>query len=832
MGIIIERHGLVRATLLGFGMAAVLPTVSWAQSASSPEATTGSQLEAITVTATRRSESLQNVPMSITALSAATLEERGTKNFIDYAGQVPSLAFASTGDGAGTARTISIRGISGDNTTGFYIDDTPVPDSIDPRVVDIQRIEVLRGPQGTLYGARSMGGTVRMITTQPDFDAVSGRVSVNGGKTANAPNPNYGVDGAINIPLIQGTMAMRLAGFVQHDAGWFSRTFLTNPADASRVGATGNPTLAALQAQGLSTSRVNDVGRDNSYGAAGSLAIKASDALLITPRIMFQRSFMNGLPYADNGSYPSPVPSPIPATGVPVNMHPNGYLQQRFFDIPEQSKDSWVLASLSANYEASSFNFVSSTSYFDRTVDETEDQTDFLWQNLEAPFDGLPLGNVNDPNAVPYHAQPIPAHIRELKQIHRFVQEFRITSKGDGPWQYVAGLFYSDTRGRVPYAGYYPPSLAPGISQTGGFVVQGIPGLPVPVNPLNPDEIFGQDYDTKVQEPALYGELSYQFDPAWKLTAGLRAYKVKTQTGGYLEGIAFGGARITDPAVSTTENGVNPKIALNFKPAANQLYYADIARGFRPGGLVPSIPGNSQIDPLGCFAQLSALGYTSASQTKSYKSDHLWTYEVGGKTSWADNRVTVDGAGFYTVWDGIQQLVALPCGFQFRANSGQATIKGFDMEVHARPVSGLDLSAGLSLQHARISKGSPLLPAQSEGSRVYEVPDWTANAAAGYTLPLSSGNSMTGTLMYTYTGNSLSASVDANNPRLRPGYSLLDARLAFDVGDYEFAFVGKNLTNIEANLGDNRSLAAETLGRPRIVVNQPRTLGVEARVKF
>ncbi len=826
MGIIIERHGLVRATLLSIGMAAVLPTVSWAQTANSVEPATGSQLEAITVTATRRSESLQNVPMSITAMSAATLEERGTKNFIDYAGQVPSLAFAGTGDGAGTARTISIRGISGDNTTGFYIDDTPVPDSIDPRVVDIQRIEVLRGPQGTLYGARSMGGTVRMITIQPDFDSVSGRVSVNGGKTSNAPNPNYGIDGAINIPLIQGRMAVRLAGFVQHDAGWFSRTFLTNPADASLVGPTANPSVAALQAQGLPVTRVNDVGRKNSLGAAGSLAIKASDALLITPRIMFQRSFMNGLPYADGGSYP------VPAIPGPVDMHPKGYLQQRFFDVPEQSKDSWVLASLSVNYEASSFDFVSSTAYFDRTVDETEDQTDFLWQNLEAPFEGIPMGDVNDPNAVPYQAQPIRANIRELKQIHRFVQEFRITSRGDGPWQYVAGLFYSDTRGRVPYAGYYPPSLAPGISQTGGFVVQGIPGLPIPVNPLNPDEIFGQDYDTKVQEPAIYGELSYQFTQAWKLTAGLRAYKVKTQTGGYLEGIAFGGARITDPAVSTSENGINPKIALNFKPAENQLYYADIARGFRPGGLVPSIPGNTQIDPLGCFAQLSGLGYTSAAQTKSFKSDHLWTYELGGKTSWADNRVTIDGAGFYTVWDGIQQLVALPCGFQFRANSGQAKIKGFDMEIHARPVSGLDLSAGLSLQHARISKGSPLLPAQSEGSRVYEVPDWTANAAVGYTMPLSAGSSMTGTVMYTYTGDSLSASVDANNPRLRPGYSLVDARLAFDVGDYEFAIVGKNLTNIEANLGDNRSLAAETLGRPRIFINQPRTLGVEARMKF
>jgi iron complex outermembrane receptor protein len=782
----------------------------------------GGQIDEIVVTATRRSESLQDVPMSITALNAATLEERSVKSFIDYAGQVPSLAFADTGDGSGTARTISIRGVSGDNTTGFYIDETPVPDSIDPRVIDIERIEVLRGPQGTLYGARSMGGTVRMITTQPDLNTFSGRVSANGGKTQEASNADYGVDGAVNIPLIQGTMALRAVAFYQHDAGFFKRRFLTNPAEVNSLAPDSNPTTLG----NLPTTTVDDVGRDNSYGAAASLAIKASEGLVITPRVMFQKSDTNGLLYADGGSYP------VPAVVGPVNMHPQGFLQARFFNLPEDSKDSWVLASLGASYDASSFNFVSSTSYFDRTVDETEDETDFLWQALEAPFNGIPLGNVNNPNTPLYHAVPIPSTIRELKQIHRFVQELRVTSRLSGPWQYVAGFFFSDTRGRVPFAGYYPPAIAPGISQTGGFVVQGIPGLPIPVNPLNPDEIFAQDYQTKVSEPALYGELSYAFTEAWKATVGLRAYHVRTETGGFLEGIAFGGPRITDPNTSTTESGVNPKVALEYKLSPDRLLYADAARGFRPGGLVPSIPGNSASDPLGCFAQLQALGYTSAEQTKSYKSDHLWNYEAGAKTAWADNRLTVDGAVFLTKWDQIQQLVALPCGFQFRANSGQAEIKGFDLEIHGRPTANFDLSAGVGFQHARITQASPLLPALQEGARVYEVPDWTGNAAASYTIPLSSESGFIGTATYSYTGDSVSASVDTNHPRLRPGYSLLDARLAYRLRNYEFAFVGKNLTDTEANLGDNRSLAAETVGRPRIVVNAPRMLGVEVRAKF
>jgi iron complex outermembrane receptor protein len=804
----------------------MLSVMSGALVAQSTGQTSSGQIEEVIVTAQRRSENLQDVPLSITALSSTALEERAVKTFFDYAGEVPSLAFGYSGDGSGTARTISIRGISGDNTTGFYIDETPVPDSIDPRVLDVQRIEVLRGPQGTLYGARSMGGTVRLITEQPNLTAFSARISANGGKTAEADAADYGVDGAVSVPLIEGVVALRAVGFYQHDAGFFKRRFLTNPADAASL----PPNATPLTLGGLPTTTVKNVGRVNSYGGALSLAFKASETLTVTPRVMYQKSQANGFLYADGGSYL--VPAPPPGTVVPVDMHPAGYLQARFFDLPESSVDYWTLASVAATYEAGPASFLSSTSYFDRTVDETEDETDFLWANLLAPFDGFPLGNVNNPSAPLYHAVPIASSITELKQIHRFVQEFRVTSKLTGPWQYVAGLFFSDTRGRVPYAGYYPPALAPGISQTGGFVVQGIQGLPIPVNPAIPDEIFAQDYNTKVSEPAIYGELSYALSPQWKGTVGLRGYRIKTETGGYLEGIAFGGPRITDPTTSTTENGVNPKLALEYTFAPGKLAFAQAARGFRPGGLVPSIPGNSASDPLGCFAQLTALGYTSAAQTKSYKSDRLWDYEVGTKTSWAGDRLTVNGSAFVNEWDQIQQLVALACGFQFRANSGKAEVRGFDLEVHARPIANFDASLGVGYQRARITKASPQLPALKEGDRVYEVPDWTGNLSASYTAPLGAERSLVGAVSYSYTGDSVSASVDSNHPRMRPGYSILDLSLAYHIRTWQFAVVGKNLSNNEANLGDNRSLAAETLGRPRIVVNTPRSVGVELRARF
>src|SRR5450755_2537092 len=197
------------AVLLPVALAALIPRPALAQEA----------LQEITVTAERRVEDVQTVPMSITVLDSTELEQRDVQSFIDYATTVPNLGFGYTGVGFSNARTISIRGVAGAGTTGFYLDDTPLPDSIDPRVVDISRIEVLRGPQGTLYGARSEGGTVRLITHQPDVDDFNGRVHAGVSDTWNTVDPNYYGDGAINFPLIKGHLALRIVGLYDSEAG-------------------------------------------------------------------------------------------------------------------------------------------------------------------------------------------------------------------------------------------------------------------------------------------------------------------------------------------------------------------------------------------------------------------------------------------------------------------------------------------------------------------------------------------------------------------------------------------------------------------------------------
>ena len=274
------------------------------------------ELEEITVTAEKRAESQQNVPLSMTTFGTVALQEKAIYNFFDYATKVPNLAFAPTGDGVSTARTISIRGVAGDNVTSYYIDDTPLPDSIDPRILDIDHIEVLRGPQGTLYGARSMGGLVRTVTKDPDLNNFTAVVHGGISDTARTNTDNYVGDAVVNIPLVQDTAALRLSAFYDYEAGYFKRSFCTNPAAAIAL------TCTPLATTGITT--VNNVGATNTSGFAATLTVKVGDSVTITPRFMMQHEGYNGFPMAD---YPTDTANGI---GYPVPAHrgslaePNG----------------------------------------------------------------------------------------------------------------------------------------------------------------------------------------------------------------------------------------------------------------------------------------------------------------------------------------------------------------------------------------------------------------------------------------------------------------------------------------------------------------------------
>ncbi len=522
----------------------------------------------------------------------------------------------------------------------------------------------------------------------------------------------------------------------------------------------------------------------------------------MTPRLLYQKSTYDGFPLVDapQGGGPAGFPAPAVLGPLPA-ITPSDFVQGRFFNTPETGSDEWSLATLTAKYDTGAGRFISSTSYFSRTVFETENMSEWVWQTFLAP--GLPL----------------PGTMSEQKKYDNFVQELRFASEFSGPWQFVSGLYFSDLHGSVPWAGQYPNSDIKGFAQA----------FPVPgaLDSTDPNNIFAESYYTSVRESAVFGEGSYQFSPALKATAGLRAYDIQTSAGGNQHGAgAGGGAPLVDPYETVTARGVNPKGELEYQINADDMVYALVAKGFRPGGLVPAVPQSV------CGSYISQVNPNlTADDLRHYNSDSLWNYEIGAKTGWLDRTLTVNSSAFYIKWDNLQQWVPLPCGFQYRANAGAAVSKGFEFEVHSRPADGLDLTAGVGYNDARITASSSVSP-QKVGDRVLQVPDWTANAAAGYTIPLADQRNLVGTVDYGYVGSSISANNDPFEPRVRPAYGIFDARVALDWGRQELALVGKNLTNTHANLGDNRSIVAETIGRPRIVTNQPQTIGLEFRSRF
>src|SRR5438874_82081 len=665
-----------------------------------------------------------------------------------------------------------------------------------------------------------MGGTVRLITKEPDMERASANLHGGVSNTDRTDSPNYTADGILNTPLGANWIALRLTGFYDDQAGYFKRSWCTDPATAL---------VTCLPLSNTGRTTIGNVADLNTYGGSASLTIKVNDNLTITPRAMLQRAEYNGLPLVDANIDPSnaigfPVPTPpgyiYPA---PRPLTSNDFTQARFFDVPEGGTDAWGLYSLTVHWKTGIGEFVSSTAYFDRKVDEHEDQSEFIWAAITSGSCYPPNGP-GPPAGTPYCNPPQPGPIEEIKDYQRFIEEARFASQLQGPIQFVVGGFFSDFHGRVPFASLYPPSEVLGLDAifTGG----------PPNNPDGfPNLVFAQDFHTDVKEPAVFGELSWDIAKALKATVGLRWYQVKTTSFGFEEGLAVGGGKIVSPQVTDSETGTNPKFELDYHFSPDQMVYGLASKGFRPGGVVPIVPPGTPGTTNDCVAALAAVNPNiTLADTRSFRSDSLWNYELGAKTAWLDHRLTLNAAGFYIKWNNIQQAVLLQCGFQFIANAGAAESKGGELELRAAATERLEASIGLGYKNAKITElGESPHPL---GSPVFNVPEWTGNTSLSYTHPVSSVWNLAGEVAYSYVGSSLSSANASVFPRERPAYRLLDARLALSNGATEIALVGKNLSNTVTNLGDNRSIAAEVPGRPRLFLNQPRTIGVEIREHF
>ncbi|MBO9499578.1 MAG: TonB-dependent receptor [Novosphingobium sp.] len=690
----------------------------------------GDDSDGIVVTAQHRTQSLQDVPLSITALSGEALEAQGITDFRDYARQIPNLAYGYTQSLGGTAQSVTLRGVFGSGTTGFYLNDAPLPASIDPRVLDLERIEVLRGPQGTLYGARSMGGTVRLITREPDTHALSGAVLSRVSTTTHG-GENGSVDGAINVPIVDGVLAVRASGYYETLSGVYDRV----PSAAAPV------KFAAKR----------DVDSSQRYG--GTIAVSADlGALTITPRYMFQRGTTDGRSLAD--------------------VAPGNFTQQRLFDIPEPGSDDWDLGTLTLDYDTGKGHITSATTVFGRRVDESEDASEVLKLLFGTP--GIPATFV--------------AHSRYTSTS----QELRYASDFGGPVNVTAGLFYQDSKNRI----YFPPEPLTGVTAN----------------------VYTQDFTTKVQEYAAFGEATFSPVEHLRLIAGARAFDSKVRFAG-----SQGGAAVVPGTFAGTQkqSGINPHFAAQFDAGRDAMLYISAAKGFRVGG-VNAFPASR------CAAALAAL-HIDPADAQSYDSDSLWSYEVGAKTRWLDRKLTVNAAAFRIDWSNIQQGLSLSCGFGIQVNAGKARSQGGELELQAAPTDWLHLNFGAGYTDATITDGGGN-PAFPNGARIQQVPHWTVNGGAD--LDVNPGFPLTIHADYSYVGQSYSRSNSPLTRRNRPAYELVNLRATAHLKGLDIGLFAENLFDEAANLSDLPSLAEELPGRPRIMASRPRTIGVEGRIRF
>jgi iron complex outermembrane receptor protein len=765
------RHGYRQVgTLLGCGFASLgLCGHAGAQQAQPDTQAASHGLEEIVVTATRREESIQSVPMSITAITEVDLEKRAATQFFDYASSIPNLSFGYSGGGqsAGFAssRQVAIRGIAGDGTTAFYIDDTPVPVSIDPQAVDVAQIEVLRGPQGTLYGALSMGGTLRVMTEQPNPEKVEILAHGSVSDTDHAAKANYQTDGSLNLPLIDDKLAIRFSGYHEELGGYFKRY-------AEDTGET-----------------FNNVGQTTINGGQVAMLWKITDDLSVTPRVIYQKTELNGLPFS-TVNYNA-------ASLSPIIIRPTSLTQDQLFNIPESSSDQWTLSSLVLKYHQSFGTFVFSTSDFNRTTTDIEDQT-------------LAVSQV-------FGIAPLPTSISDYNHPRIQTDELRFASTFSGPFQLVSGLYYAHTN--TSGVGF-PPNYIPGLNAATG----GIYGTDL-------SYYYNNGRDVQI-ETAPYAEANYDITDHWRAIAGIRATRIESVLGPVTaDGIANGGPT-TVAQTSTTQTTITPKYSLQYRFSPDNQVYATIAKGFRPGS-----PSGGQVPQDACGADLAALGLKSGN-IGPVQPDTVWSYELGEKTSWLDKRLTVDFDVFRINWNKIQQTVLLACGFSFDANAGAARSQGAELDINARVLDDLTLQISGGYDDAKFTETVPGVLFQA-GDLIPQVPRVTAQFDADYEFQISGDLSGFANADYRYVGSSWSTNNALTNPTtgaviplIRPSYRIADLRGGVKYGKTEYALFIKNLTNEYANLSDTTAVSLQAIGQSRVAISPPRTIGLEFRYRY
>lgn len=721
-------------------------------------------LTEIVVTAQKRSESLVQVPISVTALSEKTLTDYNVQQFTDYASKVPNLDFSvgqNAQPGLEISREVAIRGMSGTGTTSLYIDDTPLPDTLDPAVVDFERIEVLKGPQGTLFGESSMGGNIRMISHAPSLTDDEFKYMLQSGWTQYGTEPDYGGNVIGNIAVVPGVLGIRAMGLANYDSGYITRTYPCASGSVERCDTRG-------------------IGSHEKFGGSISALLQVSEQFSIDMKLLGQISrYPNGFPvvFAEPPAYK-------------LSLTDN-----RLANEPESSDFHWYMPAVTFRYQGNGWSATSASAYFASHQSFTENSVEGIQYFSQSALGFTPGTDI-----------PLVPARSEMEQ---FAQEVRVAFEPVYHLSGIAGAFYRDLRDN-----FQTSATVPGLQAATGQT----------------DLLYNVILETPQTDKSVFGELYYEMFGKITATLGVRKYWL---TDAY-NTVPLGGFIFTPTAVSVAESGVSPKYGLKYEISPDSMVYTSAAKGFRPGG------GNLQPPPE-CDPQLASLGISRAS-TLDYKSDNVWSYEVGGKSKFADGKVLLTAAVFDIEWKNIQQAVNLAsCGSVFTANSGAARNRGGELELSANPTSDLSLRAGLGYVNAVIIEPGPGSPLYA-GEPVFNVPKVTGSIGAIFTVRRWGDKEWLVTTDASYVGSNFSGNTSATTPIERPGFTIWNASTSLKWGTQprQMTMYFKNLTDTRAFYGDLQPLTfgAETVLNgvtypiARAQVSPPLQIGLQFRQGF
>lgn len=731
-------------------------------------------LEEIIVTATKRSQAIADIPMSVSVLSSELLERQQADNFRDLVALVPGLSINSSQRGVTrvTLRGINTGGVA--STVGVYFDDVPFGSSTglanaatvsgDFDTFDLARIEVLRGPQGTLYGASSLGGVMKYVPNQANTEKFEAKIQ-GSAEDVKDGGTGYAFTGVVNIP-VSDRFAIRASGFHRSDEG-FIDSIGNNPI----------PTLTDPNVNVIEGTRVEDnLNWLDTFGGRVSALFQASDNLSINLSAVMQ-NIESGAPDQVDAD---------PATLRPLNSSPVQSRYQRAFSDIEYRVYS---ANLDWDFGGASLQSITSDGSFEQNFQQDA--------AIASSLAGVPLSAFltlvfDDPNT-PEIAPLLSAVLPQTTATDKFTQEFRLLSKDNDTFEWLVGAYYTDEESVIS-------QIINGVDAGTENVAAGFNDLAVVT------------LDSTYEETALFANGTWYISPNFELSFGARASK-NDQTARQVSSGALAGA--SDLTVTSSESpftwSLSPRLQIN----DNSSVYLRIATGFRPGGpnvVPPTAPPTTP---------------------RTYDNDSLTSYELGYKVSSTDGRFALDAAVYFLDWEDVQ-LLAVIDGFGVNANGGTAESKGIEFAASFSPTDGLQLALNGAYTDAELTQDTDPIIGGLSGDRLSYVPEWSYGLSADYEWAVRGDSTayVGGNLGYTGDRPAGLGNLDPNgNLRMIESYTTLNLRAGVEVGRWLFEVYGKNVTD-ELGINSISNVDEAVTGRVETGIIRPRTYGVKIGLNF